>query len=226
MRNAKTLMVALVAVFAFSAIAVSAASAQSFKGPFTPPKTFTSHGGPATFKVGTLTVKCAHVTNTGAITGKKAGHVIVVFTDCLLSEKFPCKSAGAKAEEIVTNELTMALGTIDEAKSEYGISLVPTAGKTEPLASFTCLITVEGKEPVEESIVVTGSVIGKVTPIGVLTTEFTIEFVQSGGVQVPTKFESKAEDTLKASIDGGTATAATEETTDTLVFSPATEIEA
>jgi hypothetical protein len=213
MRNGKTLMVALLAVFAFSAVAASAASAAlpEWAGAAKENKSFTSKSGITKLKVKNgITVTCKKSTNKGNIvpgSNKKEGTVVVTFQECFAAGVDSCKSATGAAGEIITNPLTMELGYIVKA-TEVGVSLVPSAGKKEPLATFECAIGTG------ESVVVTGSVIGKITPLNKAgTTKFELTLAENAKEeQVPTKFETGAEDTLKASVGGATATAATETT--------------
>lgn len=249
MRTTRTLIICLLAVFALSAIAASGASAappefskicykveegtgeyptesacvkEEKKGE--KPKEwdrieFTSEGGEAKLKIKNLalTVTCESSYDRGTITGKKTGTVEVRFKKCSAAGH-ECQNQGAGTEEIKTSLLFMKLGFIKGvAPVEVGVSLEPAEG--ELLAEFTCAIG-EG-----EVVKVRGSVIGKITPINMLTNKFTLEFIEAGGEQVPTKFEGKAKDTLEASLGGGVFMPATEVTTDIITLDNLAETE-
>jgi hypothetical protein len=230
-------MVAMVAVFAFSALAASVASAAApeFK-PWCYKKgagskyatkakcekneattgewsriTFTSTSGAAVLetKAG-IPVKCKSDIDEGELTGPKTDTVIVRFKECEALGK-PCQS-DAVAGEIVTKPMVSLLGFIKKA-TEVGIALSPETGTV--LAEFEC-----GGAP----IVVEGSVIGKITPLKTKTTIFTLTFTQTGGVQSPTKLEGEPEDVLFTSIAGGPFEQSGEATTATLTMSAETQV--
>lgn len=264
MRNAKTLMVALIAVFAFSAIAASVASAalpeftvacykvakgttgayptkaaceKSEKAGEEPQEwkqnKFTSTSGAGTLETASAKkVTCESDTNSGAITGPKAGNVKVIFKGCKLSGTFPCKSPTAmNAGEILTSQLTMSLGFINDSTTpkEAGIAL-KSAVTGENIANIECEIVIEkGEKPTIETVEVKGSVIGKITPNSEETQSpsektFTLQFKQSGGKQEVEKLEGKPKDTLESSLNKGIFEGAGEQTTDTLTTTEATKV--
>jgi hypothetical protein len=213
MKKFKIVGLCLVAVFAISAVVASTASAvlPEFSAGAKEEMKFTSKSGAATLKVkGGITVKCSASTNEGVIlpgASKKEGSVTVKFTGCLAAGVDECHSASppAKPGEIITSLLKMELGYISKAKKEVGVDL-----SAATLAEFTCEIGTG------ETVKVTGSVIGKITPINVLTNTFELELTEASEKQVPEKFEGKPEDTLKSSINGATPLASTEKTNDTV----------
>jgi hypothetical protein len=120
---------ALVAVFAMSAVAATAASA--VKPEFTPvpaKKKFTVTGGTSSWTWGAPSITCAKTSATGEIvSAETVGNVIIVYSGCKSSSgagtNCPANSVGAKAEEIVTKPLTAELGTISNTGSS-GVGLL------------------------------------------------------------------------------------------------------
>jgi hypothetical protein len=138
----RSVLLALVAVFAMSAVTTATASATlpEFK-PVPAKKKFSSKGGTMkwTFDNGTEEMACAKSSATGEIaSAKTVGGVVIVYTGCKSShnvsggnENCPLNSKGAKAEEIVTEPLTGELGTVAKAQatSEVGLRFKPVTGK-------------------------------------------------------------------------------------------------
>ena len=56
-------------------------------------------------------------------------------------------------------------------------------------------------------LLVTGSVIGAITPFDKMTSAFTLKFAQSAGKQIPEHFEGGVNDTLAASFGSGSEAA-------------------
>ncbi len=182
-----------------TAIADSASAAlPEFTGPFS--KTFTSTSGPGRLRaVGGKRVLCTAGTNIGEITGPKAGSVTITLTGCTL-KKVPCNSPGSAPGEIVTPALTMTVGYINKAMKLVGIDLTEPSGGLFLLFSCTS----------GTRVAVSGSVIGKLTPVNKLVTPsetFALNFVQAGGFQKVTKLEGEPVDTLEASFNGPFETA-------------------
>jgi hypothetical protein len=179
MRNAKTLMVALLAVFAFSAIAATVASATLPEYSGSTAKEFGSESGVAKLKmIGGITVICKSSIGNGSMntnaSTKKAGTVTVTFRNCTASGEECHSTAPAKSDgsgEIETNSLNMELGYIATGlQPKVGELLTSTAGKKAALTTFECKLLPD------ESIVVTGGVIGEITPINVLSNTFELAF--------------------------------------------------
>jgi hypothetical protein len=211
MRNAKTLTVALVAVFALSAVAASGASAMQPEFASGTAKPFKSKSGVAKLKiVGGITVTCQKSTDSGSmnspITTRKAGTVTVTFQECTAGGEECHSTAPAKAAgsgEIATNALTMELEYIVvPPATKVGVLLLPAA-KKGPFTTFECKLLAG------EPIVVTGGVIGEITPINALVNEFELAFTENGTThkQEPTKFApvSSPVEVLKTSINGAAA---------------------
>jgi hypothetical protein len=218
MRNVKTLMVALVAVFAFSAVAASAAMA-------TPPEfsktgvKFTSSGGEAKLKSPAGTVKCTSISNSGKITGSKTGEVVVTFSGCKITIagiESACENVSAGTIE--TKKLEMELGWVEKATLKVGVALKPKSG-TE-LAKFKC------KTSPEMELTIKGSVIGGITPTETETKKFTLAFAESvpAGKQAIQNLEGEAKDTLKVFVGNAESGEGIEVTTDELETAEAMKI--
>jgi hypothetical protein len=234
---------ALVAVFALSAIAASSASAalpefgrckhetgkyskancEEGEGSaynWVPLKEgeevkFKSTSGAGTLETeGGTKVTCKEDIDEGHTTGPKTDVVTVRFIGCE-SSKIKCTSAGAASGEIVVKEALSELGFIKAP--EVGLALKPAKG-SEIFVEFSCLggiVKVKTK----------GSVIGKLTPSSEMTETFTLVFKSAGGgKQEIKKFEGGAEDVLSSSINGGAYEPASEETTDTIKFTEKLEV--
>jgi hypothetical protein len=202
MKRFRIVGLCLMAVFAFSAIAASAASAAlpEWLGKF--PTKFTSHSGEAVLKVSTSKVKCASSTNSGQITNAKEGTVVVTFSGCKLSGTFPCTSGGgAGPEQIITSTLNMGLGYITKSTKDVGVDLKGTGGATgNLLAEFEC-----NDEGALLPARVKGSVIGLITPINSLALTFKLNFAENATTkkQAVEKLEGEPKDTLEASLNRG-----------------------
>jgi hypothetical protein len=118
-RKSRGVLLALIAVFAMSAVTAAAASATTpeFK-PVPTKKKFTGTSGTLvwTWDNGAEKITCSKGSTTGAITGARTvGGVVLVYTGCKSSSatksNCPINSKGAKAEEIVTEPLAGELGT-------------------------------------------------------------------------------------------------------------------
>jgi hypothetical protein len=157
-------------------------------------KEFKGKGGKATLHtpaVGGI-VECKSFADKGKITsGKHEANVTSTFTACTSLGK-KCTSPGAKAGSIVTKKLEGDLGYINAAKHEVGVDLKAEGGTI--LAEFNC----EGLE-----IVVTGSVIGKITPTNTFSKSNTTTFKVNGeGFQEDKKLEGQPNDVLESLING------------------------
>lgn len=232
----RMLGLALVAVFALSAVAVASASAalpelvnKEGKEIKAGKRGFTSEGTGGPYVLETKSgnkIECSTLSNTGKVTGLKTDTVKVLFDGCksvLLDE--PCTSTVPKGKEegdIETTELASELVYINKAKKEVGIVLKPKG--TANFTTFECSgIKIEVK----------GSVIGVITPINKLVTppaKFTLAFTQEKGVQKPTEYENekgeKVKDVLETSVAGGAFEESGENATVTLLYEEAAEIKA
>jgi hypothetical protein len=145
MKRIHVIGLCLVAVFAFSAVASSGASAAQpylfSRATFT----FTSKGGEGKLlTVGKQVVKCVKVTNTGSTENAHLGHVTILFEECVAETifgNFTCTTSGSITGHITLSSLLFHLGELNENAAI--IVLLPTAG-----ISFSCglagTITVKG----------------------------------------------------------------------------------
>jgi hypothetical protein len=182
MKLARLAGAVLIAIFAMSLLAASAASAAlpEFKPASGTFKTLAL--GPSTLSGSGNTVTCSHSTGTGEITGAMSvGKVLVKFTGCVSKNGsgVTCvtNSKTGGTGEIVTNTLSGLLGlilaTVGDYTSDVGEDLFPTSGSEFTSLIGGCIVTTK----------VTGSVAGEVTPIGTLTLIGKINFGATGGKQ-------------------------------------------
>ena len=193
MKRMRIMGLCLVAVFAVGAATATVASAlPEFTGPF--PKTFTSTSkGSLLETVGGKKTKCTADTNLGEITGPQSGNIRIVFTGCKLG-KLPCNTPGAAPGTIATNMLTMRIGYISKANKEVGADLV------EPNLGFTAYVCGPAI-----FVKVTGSVIGRITPINksvIPAKVFKLKFAQTLGAQKFPNLEASPVDILESSFGG------------------------
>jgi hypothetical protein len=167
-RKARGVFLALVAVFARSAVTVAVASAATpeFK-PVPAKKKFASSGGVLrmSWDDGVWLLECAKGSTIGEVTGSATvGKVVVTLTGCKGSINSggsfsSVSSKGAKAGEIVTVALGGELGTVasTEAVSGVGLRLKPETGK----ALFHFAEGVFGEEAVSGSVASEVAQVGK-----------------------------------------------------------------
>jgi hypothetical protein len=169
MKRTKVLGLVLVAMFAMSALVVSAASAAApeFK-PVPTKKKFTDKSGTSKLIApGGIVISCQTSTSKGEITGvKTVGNVAVTYASCTAKTKTaecPAKSpestvAGTiiteKIKTAKANPLSGELGTTTVG-TKVGEALKPATGEIFTEIEGTCIV----------KTAVTGSVIGEVTPI-------------------------------------------------------------
>ena len=145
-------------------------------------------------------VTCTADTNVGETNGPKKDVVTVTFTGCT-SSGFKCNSAGAAAGEIKTNKLLSEIGYINKAAKEVGLRLKPEG---ELFVEFECvggIVKVKTK----------GAVIGKYTPVNEMNEKFVLNLkcvAGKKGVQEIEKFEGGLKETLASSKNGGAFEAA------------------
>jgi hypothetical protein len=193
----RTTMVGLCVTGALAIFSVAATSASAalpeYSGPF--PKPITSKSGPIVIEtVSGVKATCTRGTNTGEITGPKTGTVTLRLVGCEVLNVLKCNSPGAAPGEIVSSQLSSTLGYINKTKREVGVDLEAPAGTT---AEFECGTN---------HVVVSGSIIGKITPVNRKVkagSPFILKFTQTGGKQNPSKFEGGPTDVPMGSINGG-----------------------
>jgi Fe-S cluster biogenesis protein NfuA len=217
----------LVAAFAMSAVAASAASAAApefrHKGGEVVKRKFKSTTGVAKLDAAGTVVTCASSSTAAgaeiekgnaAKEQKNVKGVVVTFKKCESeNSKEKCKvHSKGKVEEIKTESLSGELGKVAkaEAADERGLDLKPTTGKIFVTLEGTCLPI--SPSPVE------GSVIGE--PTKKEEVKGKLVFATSGGKQAIQKFEGGVKDTLEVFK----IAEATEETTATNTFEEAVEV--
>ena len=169
---------ALVAVFAMSAIVASAASAAL---PEQLPATgkFTGTSGASTFE--TLKgekVKCTSDTITGEITGAKTSKSTITFKGCE-GLGLKCNTSGAGSGEIVLN-VTGTLVYIMKSTKEVGLLNTLGAALTIKCTAF-------------ETLVVRGSTLCPITPVNTKTTKYKVVCKATKGMQEPANYEPGSE---------------------------------
>jgi hypothetical protein len=133
-RKSRGVLLALVAVFAMSAVTAAAASATTpeFK-PVPAKKKFTAKSGTVYTEWDATTMTCAKSATTGEITGARTvGNVVIVYTGCEANHEgaaCPVASEGAKTGEIVTKALNGELGTT-KVGDKVGLRLKPATKTT------------------------------------------------------------------------------------------------
>jgi pyrimidine deaminase RibD-like protein len=126
--------------------------------------TFTSSSGEGHMKTKIGEVKCTADSGSGETNGPTAvAAVVTKFTKCK-SSGFACKTKGAAAEEVVTNSLHGELVWLKAgAAKPAGLLLEPPTGSEFTKGEIECAGGIIKAK-------VTGSVIGVVTPEGVMQT--------------------------------------------------------
>jgi hypothetical protein len=199
---------------AIMAIGAATASAAEFK-PGTKGTTFTGSAA----KTSTLETKakskitCATATASGELAGPTTGTMTINFKGCK-ALGFPALTTGAAAEEIVI--ANAGLETCDASK--------------EAAVAVTLKTAAEIKVPaVGTTLAVTGSVGGKLTPVGKKQTgPFELVFTQKGGVSSIASCEQGGKTKsllLLTSTNGGTGEESGEEAhAEKITFSAAKEV--
>jgi len=178
LRSLKAGRTAFVAVLIFSAVATASASAAKpeFKSPGGFPVKFNATSG-----AGKLVTTAGRIVNarsdhvSGEITGAKtAKNIVVVFTEATAVESGITFNCGT----ITTNKLTAEPNYLTNPNSatEVGLDLKPESGTV--FAEFKCTAGF-----LTETLKVTGSVVGKITPTNKLTKSYPLVFAQTGGKQ-------------------------------------------
>jgi hypothetical protein len=142
-------------------------------------------------------VECKTESSTGEFfegTNKEAGNMTIKFNECE-SLKLVCSTPGAKAGELVTNDVEALVGWESKAKKKTALELYPAKSVTSGLfIEFECeglVIKVKGKVlvPIKNDL---------------MKTSETLKFVAAGGIQKPEKWEeSKEKIILESSFKGG-----------------------
>ena len=197
MLRIRTLGLALVAVFALSAIASSAASAElpEFKAPFPKKFTQTGEGWVIVRNLEGYILICRNSKDEGEITGAMRGSMTMRFNTCEGVGDTECQTAGANMGEIVTSALDMQVGYINKTKKEVGVAFTGTGGTGKELfAEVTCN---DGGSPIP--LLMKYGPIGLITPVNTATDAFKISFPET----LIKKLQKGEEHTLWVSINGG-----------------------
>jgi hypothetical protein len=178
--KARGVFLALVAVFAMSAVTASAASAAAPEFKPSTKQAFTGTSGALAMETSASAIACAKGTSDGEITGASTvGSVVLTLSGCQAEEGgHLCyfESEGAKNKgEIVTNALDGALGEVasSEATSGVGLLLKPASGKDLADIEGNCVVTSE----------LEGDVAAEVTPIKTSAKTLKLVFVGRKGAQ-------------------------------------------
>jgi hypothetical protein len=202
MKRIRIIGLALVALFAFSAIAASAAQAEpEWKpkgGSSAFPVKFSATGTKETFLETTNhgQIKCSGLTAKGELkVAREAGKIVVKFTGCK-AEKFgagECKTAGKAAGEIETKSLKAKPVFIEgktKAKEERGLDISPeTVG---PFAEFECKTLLKAEKlRVENLLSEENSLVCRIpaADVGVQVETGKVICKQTKGEQSPKEYE-------------------------------------
>lgn len=135
-------------------------------------------------------VNCSGSEGEGEITGPRSTVSSYVFTGCVAQggaeNGNECKSAGANAEEIKSEEIEAELVYVDQAKHEVAMLLNPQEGV---YMDFEC-----GGETVKAS----GSFLSPVDPVNKVATSFTAILRRNGASQLPSEYEGPNGEKLPA----------------------------
>jgi hypothetical protein len=184
-----TALLALVAVFALSALATASASAEitvpQFKpvGTKTLPVSFTLTAGSMEVSLGGIgPLPCSKATGTGSITGPKSGTAKLQITGCRNAQGEACESPEAKETgEIITGSLPFVLVyTTKEPTKQVALDF---GSKTGTFMSYGCR---------GSSAVLRGRILAPITPLNTLTKTFTATLRQEKGEETPTKNYNEA----------------------------------
>jgi hypothetical protein len=183
---------ALVAVLALCGISAASASAAEFQAQPSFPVRFTANGGAGFLETAAgRVVTCLHTEGSGEVASStEVKNVQVRFKQCFAERLalLTCTSPGAASGEIVTNAIKATPVDLDAGHSEAGLLLQSEAGGL--FVTFQCALG-----PVQETLSVKGSVIGKVptNELGEFRETLNLEFRQSGGTPEPSLVEGAGE---------------------------------
>jgi hypothetical protein len=178
----RSVLIALVAVFAFGALASASASAAlpEFGLGTKYPVPFTGSGSTASFKGAGGTYVCSGSSITGEIVGpKEVAKVVVKFTDASNCVEF-CQQTGFEKWE--TKELKGTIGYLVKSSHTVGLLLEPVA---EPIAKCT--------HNVRSGAKLQGSIIGELGPVNLSRSSLELNFrgAPGGGEQTLRSFEGE-----------------------------------
>lgn len=182
-----SVVLALVAMLLLGAISAGAASAAEFKAKPSFPVNFTGSGGAGLLetKAG-RSVTCTETKVTsGSVASSSEAHATVVFHGCFAEHValLTCQSAGRASGEIATSVAATPID-LNAAHTEAGLLLTPASG--EVFVEFKCSLG-----PINETLKVKGSVIGKVptSELNAFRSSLNLEFKALKGAQEFTQVE-------------------------------------
>jgi hypothetical protein len=175
--------------------------------------TFTSTSGKGTLEtVGGSKIECASDSVEGKLSSETAGEATIIFKGCK-ALGFAANSLGQAKEEIKT-EVALTLCYLNKAKAEVGILTELKKALHIEVPSLATLLSV------------TGSAVGKITPVNSeeTTGPFELKFEQGKGKQTQTKCEGGSEESFKTAKNEGTAEQTGEATSEETTFKESTEV--
>src|SRR4029077_11943978 len=227
----RSVLVALVAVFAIGVASASAALPEFVTTAF--PIHYSSKTGEVILQTteshvkGDLTIRCKASESTGEITEahsfKFIVNVRVAYTGCKVgTTTTACTSTGAATGEVVTNSLRAELVYTNKAAKEVGLVIKPeVAGGA--VAEYTCGVLI-GK------VKLSGAVVAKLPneQIGTSRTSFTWNYREKAGIQELTEYEEGAVkvSAFLTSTYGSLSEQTGEEGAETMTFSNSVEVHA
>ena len=169
-------------------------------GPGSEPK-FKGEAGTAVFEtVAKERVSCGAAIVEGEYTSAKAATLTITIKGCTnINTGLSCATEPKEKGEIVSKTLEGEVGFIKNGeKPVVGLDLRPKSPNKE-LFSFACAEPPPSTAEPEQWIV-EGSVIGRITPIDAMRSEFALRYTASKGKQSPERFEGGLKDTLGSKI--------------------------
>jgi hypothetical protein len=158
---------------------------------------FSSSAAKATFEMPRKPkIACAGSSSSGEYTDASGIVTRITFTSCT-SGTFKCQSAGQPPGVIVSSMLGGELGYLNAVEGTVGVDLAPINASEPDFADFEC-------PGVRERL--TGSVVGRVTTIGKMSSAIQIQFAAKNGVQAQQSLEGHSSDVLTLSAGTGEGT--------------------
>jgi hypothetical protein len=216
-RNTRSIISLVLALFALSAVAAASASAAELKQ--TPEKgKFTVSSGESKFQTTSgKEIKCKKDSGSGETTGETTDKSTTTFEECSATEfgiKASCSSSGAKSGDIET-KINSELVWLHKS----GGSKHEKAGEKLALAEtvkITCSIV---------KVEVTGATLCPIEPVNTKTKTFTLGCKESKGVQEWTEYENEKGEITKEVFTKSSGTESGLESTESLKFETEGEIQ-
>lgn len=209
----RTIVLALVSVFAMSAVAAAAASAAELEQ-VPSSGSFTVTGENGVFETHAKEkISCKKISGSGELTGVKTDKSKVTFEECTGPLGVKCTSSGQTSGKIAT-EINSELVWLSKASLKAGQKLALAKE-----LSITCSIV---------KITVRGATLCPVEPVNTKTTTFKLVCKQTGGKQEFTEYENEAGEKFTAITESKKGSGSFEESglqgTETLTFGELAEI--